>query len=975
MTPVDTRRWLAEGKLIEFPSAPAEGISPEEWRALRTVSAGWLQSLFDKETGVCVLPVRLRNVVIDGELRLRNRTSKYGFEITDSDFEGLADLSFFCFEGAADFYRSRFHQGARFNSARFKYDLRLIEATLKKESSFQAVEISGRTFSSGAKFENAHFANARFSKSAAFKTKVEVGQQTLQTEFIGDAKFPDARFESSSEFDGVLFSGDVDFSRTTVAGNMIFRPARPKNGLEAFPTEFRGEALFRDVSVIGGADFRGAQFSRDAAFQQMKVGANWLCGSLRRESDVIRTRFGTTAQFDGIQAGARFSLEGAEIVSRCNFEAAHIAGNFLFRGLRDTGAAIDVGGDANFLDARIDGTADFNGARFVGNVTFRRMSVGRSMFLSSLPGKSEPLRASFAASLNCDDLAIQGSLFAQGAVFNKGASFRRMQVGDNGFFSYMFLNGKCLVTEFEELFFFGDARFGGSFNGSGMRCKADAAFDRILVGGTFYCGPAEVEGTAVGSQFGGKFSCVDSDLKGRVDFSGAQFQRGANFARTKFGSGAVFSSVRRGGVTFRTQFAGEQVRFFHADIEGDLECEGVEFVGLADFASVRVKGNASFRVAQFRDAGQQIPKDTVITTFKGGARFVDVSIGGVAEFTGAVFLERSFFNRIKVGGPTFFRRLADLRIMKSPAFQEVQFDGAVFSGGADFDGTHCKGTVSFSEASFGASSRFSRMVCEQNVYLDMAEVEGTATFQYSQFSGDLSLQDARIGTVNFGTSNQDAVVLQKKIDLRGFTYVRIVGDWKELFGRLRYRDLQPYAQLEKMFRGVGNEHDADEVYLARRDAERENLRQSVLAKAPAEGLQRLAWLRAALKLAEDSVLRWIFNYGVPSYRMLWLACALALVGGLILSNPHALEFASKAGTFCERTRIVRFLYGIVSFSDSLLHRSEGTGLTQWRPSNQRFLQNWGPSYRQVASLLSIFVYGSISLAIASLTGLIKRKQS
>jgi len=385
--------------------------------------------------------------------------------------------------------------------------------------------------------------------------------------------------------------------------------------------------------------------------------------------------------------------------------------------------------------------------------------------------------------------------------------------------------------------------------------------------------------------------------------------------------------------------------------------------------------SALFRVAQFRDAGHQFPTDTAITTFKGGGRFLDASIGGVAEFTGAVFLERSTFNRIKVGGPTFFRRLVDPRTTMLPAFQEVTFEGAVFSGGADFDGTHCKGIVRFSEASFGASTRFSRMVCDQNVYLDMAEVNGTATFQYSQFSGDVSLQDARIGTVNFGTSNQDVVVLQKGIDLRGFTYVRIVGDWKELFGHLRYKDLQPYTQLEKVFRSFGNERDADAVYIARRDAERNNLRQSIVTKSQEERPQRLARLRAVFKLTEDPVLRWFFNYGVPSYRMLWLACALFLIGGLILSNWHALELLNKANVFCERTRIVRFLYGTVSFSDSLLHRSQEAGLTHWRPSDQRCFQNWGPSYRQIALLLNLSVYGSISLAIASLAGLIKRKQS
>jgi hypothetical protein len=172
----------------------------------------------------------------------------------------------------------------------------------------------------------------------------------------------------------------------------------------------------------------------------------------------------------------------------------------------------------------------------------------------------------------------------------------------------------------------------------------------------------------------------------------------------------------------------------------------------------------------------------------------------------------------------------------------------------------------------------------KNVYLDMTEVDGTATFQYSQFSGDVSLQDARIGT------------------LRGFTYVRIVGDWKELFGRLRHKDLQPYAQLEKVFRSFGGERDADEVYLARRDAERNNLRQSIVAKSPEERPLSLARLRAVLKWTEDSVLRWFFNYGVPSYRMFWLACAQFLISGLILSNWHALELVNKADAFCERTR-------------------------------------------------------------------------
>jgi pentapeptide repeat protein len=165
-TAPEKEKWLLEGRPIEFPTSAPGGMTSEEWKSLRTIPADLLWSVFDKVTRVCNLRVKLRNVILVGNVRLAYRSSTFEFAIVDSDFQDLADFSFFGFDGATDFTLSRFHKEAKFNSSRFKYDLRLNEAVFEKEASFQAIEIQGRMFSLGTRFQNANFANAKFAKSA-----------------------------------------------------------------------------------------------------------------------------------------------------------------------------------------------------------------------------------------------------------------------------------------------------------------------------------------------------------------------------------------------------------------------------------------------------------------------------------------------------------------------------------------------------------------------------------------------------------------------------------------------------------------------------------------------------------------------------------------------------------------------------------------------------------------------------------------
>ncbi len=99
---------------------------------------------------------------------------------------------------------------------------------------------------------------------------------------------------------------------------------------------------------------------------------------------------------------------------------------------------------------------------------------------------------------------------------------------------------------------------------------------------------------------------------------------------------------------------------------------------------------------------------------------------------------------------------------------------------------------------------------------------------------------------------------QKAVDLRGCTYDRIQVDWRSLLRRrdgnerINPYDRQPYARLEKIFRAVGQDRAADKVYLERRRVER----QRMFIQAP------LSWLG-------DLLYKWIANYGVRPYRLIF----------------------------------------------------------------------------------------------------------
>lgn len=243
-----------------------------------------------------------------------------------------------------------------------------------------------------------------------------------------------------------------------------------------------------------------------------------------------------------------------------------------------------------------------------------------------------------------------------------------------------------------------------------------------------------------------EITLINSEIRGKVNFSNTHFRNTISFREAKFTGGDV---------CFRgTQFGGWYTNFVRAKFtSGIASFEGVEFDGYADFDGAEFTGgNTDFRGAKF--AGW-------------GADFDGVEFGGDASFDGAKFTDGdACFRGAKFGryagfvGAEFTGGNAEF---KGAEFTggNAYFVGAEFTGGdTDFrDVKFAGGNVDFRRAEFGRYVGFKGAkltggdvyfegseITGGNAYFNGAEFTGgKAYFDYLQFHQDLSFKDTKFG--------------------------------------------------------------------------------------------------------------------------------------------------------------------------------------------------------------------------------------
>jgi hypothetical protein len=229
--------------------------------------------------------------------------------------------------------------------------------------------------------------------------------------------------------------------------------------------------------------------------------------------------------------------------------------------------------------------------------------------------------------------------------------------------------------------------------------------------------------------------------------------------------------------------------------------------------------------------------------------------------------------------------------------------------------------------------------------------------------GKISFQDTDFRVVYFRNSVEEKVPTvglpqfpargDGELDLRGFSYGRIFLAWREALDIIEPYDVHPYRQMERAFRDMGLDRDADRVYLAQRW-------RALRLKGPRQ------WLNRA-----GGFLYWLFaRFGVRPWRLAGFSFVLLLISIGIFDQPKA----------------------VISVKDSpctahTLNRREALGVSLdyflpvpvpvaacWVASRETAFALFGQpvSFSLWGSVLKLMGWIFVPLGVAALTGLLRR---
>ncbi len=655
---------------------------------------------------------------------------------------------------------------------------------------------------------------------------------------------------------------------------------------------FKSAVDFSHSTFQFGSDFQGSSFQFDVVFD----GAAFEKRALQMSRTKVTQRL--------LAEGVNFDTGVTAYFDYCS--CGHSA---VFTGAK-------FGGAANFQGAAIVGSGMFSGAAFFLPATFENARIDGDLFLGIEP-EGNPTGAIFGARADFTGCHVGGRVHSRGAEFREEAVFVWAKVeGATSFGS----DGKGLnAARFGATADFRDSVFGG-----------DVDFEGIIFQGQAKFSSASCEGT--------------------MTFKGAQFQDTAEFDGMR-----VHEELNFEGARFNSPV--HQANFEKAVVSSSLFLSGAHFDGGASFEGLRIEG----AVAQFRDVH-----------FVKSTSFNVAEFAGSAEFRRAQFQPESapVFDGVHFGGGCSFDGAtfdAEFLIRAAEFEGEASFQGVTFRRKSDFSISHFASIARFKSkpAQPGGTAQIPAAAFNGAVSFEHARFDRDARFDDAIFRDSVNLREASFRVVYLAGNGRvgNDKQLQGAVDLTGCTYDRIQADWKALLEALHAYEQQPrvsysrqpYAQLEKTCRAVGQDRAADDIYLERRQVE-----------------------RGRLRLFRGRFLDWSYfilaNYGVRPWQLIVYALVgilLATVGfclpGSVQSKKDANSTTSQTCPFTTQGSLkladagrlaVRYFLPV---DVSVLPGCEASSNYCWR---LRF-QDW-------AALIHVLGWLLVPVGIASLTGILRR---
>jgi hypothetical protein len=542
-----------------------------------------------------------------------------------------------------------------------------------------------------------------------------------------------------------------------------------------------------------------------------------------------------------------FRIETSSFAGDCTLRGVLFNKALWLRGCEINGA-LDLTHASVLVDVNMDRSiskkrSDLTGLSVQNNFHLRqaRLVGPFEMPFGRVAGQFDATDAIFEAQLMVTDAKI-GAL-----VFNKVQA-----LGSDICFD------RCSI---DAMALFVDAVFTGPATFSGMSVKGQVVFNGaafhsdFLVEGTtandFVAQGIRIAGTCslVGSHI---FSCDlgRAQLSGTARFNDLHVDVTVNLSGASFGKRAIFDRLQ----------TGETMR-----VAGSAD-EFVLFGSFVSFAGARIGSQGVFEFVLFQGS----------VVFEG------------ASFGADLYFESCKFSKVVSA--------VDMRIGKDLVVTDSEFSEVMFHA------AQCRGNIGFATCTFADAADFSYIQAKRNLVfvecsfkseliLKNAHISGELAVRESTLSVALSLEMATCGVLHLFPNLVKAAKVRRpdlssiKVNAIGLRYAQVyvvVEDFLAAIDSSRLYVLDPYSQLERHLRRVGQQVSADDVYVRGR--------RHLRATLPKVSLRY--WL--------DSSLEVLSGYGVKPVRtFVALLSLFAVTALLICFVPH---FASHTPSFALQLR-------------------------------------------------------------------------
>lgn len=347
--------------------------------------------------------------------------------------------------------------------------------------------------------------------------------------FNGLVRVIDSEFSDSVSFSFATFHRGVNFTGSTFKKGAAFAGCQSKYNFRIERAVFDDETTFLDLYVDGLLVAVGARFNK-VSFERIRVTKSAFFRTVAYQNKLYRTRFTKNANFLDAHIEGRAEFDGASFIGRANFSFMKIVGSAQFRadfieaagpGTKETLIPIRFIGGADFLSARFLGTADFRGAQFGKLASFRNVCVGGDLLVHSAFSTESFTRTIFGDVADFGGLQVEGAANFNGVDFLGGATFNASHFKGDASFATFFVAGSFRKAEFHRGVEFNDSHFEANLGFDGTQFDGETTFARARIDGNAHFQTRQSNDEVVLTRFGGPLSFAKANIQGSFECQSA----------------------------------------------------------------------------------------------------------------------------------------------------------------------------------------------------------------------------------------------------------------------------------------------------------------------------------------------------------------------------------------------------------------------------------------------------------------------